>query len=150
MTILIDADACPVKEIAVNTARENDIPVVMVADTSHIIKSDYAKVITVDKDSDSADIYLANLIRKGDIAITQDYGVAAMVLSKGAYAINQNGMVYDNDNIDRLLFERHIGKKLRRSGKRTSSVAKRSHEDDVNFEKEFKKLIKMVKLSENP
>ena len=150
MNILIDADACPVKEIAVSVAKEEGIPVTMIVDTSHILTSDYATVITVDKAADSVDIYLANLLKKGDIAITQDYGVAAMVLSKGGYAINQNGMIYDNSNIDRLLFERHIGKKLRKSGKRTGTFPKRSAKDDEKFYEEFKNLIKKVKLSENP
>lgn len=150
MNILIDADACPVKEIAVSVAKEENIPVVMIVDTSHILSSDYAEVITVDKAADSVDIYLANLLKKGDIAITQDYGVAAMVLSKGGYAINQNGMVYDNSNIDRLLFERHIGKKLRKSGKRTGTFPKRTAKDDENFLIGLKNLVKKVKLSENP
>lgn len=148
MNILIDADACPVKEIAVDIAKRENIPVVMICDTSHILKSDYAEVITVDKAADSVDIRLANLLKKGDIAITQDYGVAAMALSKGGFAINQNGLVYDDSNTDRLLFERHIGKKLRKSGRRSGSVPKRSVKDDENFRMNFENLIKKVKLSE--
>lgn len=148
MNILIDADACPVKEIAVDVAKKENIPVIMICDTSHILKSDYAQVITVDKSADSVDIRLANLLIKGDVAITQDYGVAAMVLSKGGYAINQNGLIYDDSNIDRLLFERHIGKKLRKSGHRTATVPKRSSKDDEKFRLSFENLIKKVKLSE--
>ncbi len=148
MNVLIDADACPVKEIAVEIAKGQNIPVIMICDTSHIIKSDYAQVITVDKGADSVDIRLANLVRKGDIAITQDYGVAAMVLSKGGFALNQNGLIYDDTNIDRLLFERHIGKKLRKSGKRTGTVPQRSVKDDEKFREVFENLVKKVKLSE--
>ena len=148
MNVLIDADACPVKEIAVEIAKGQNIPVIMICDTSHIIKSDYAQVITVDKGADSVDIRLANLVRKGDIAITQDYGVATMVLSKGGFALNQNGLIYDDTNIDRLLFERHIGKKLRKSGKRTGTVPQRSVKDDEKFREVFENLVKKVKLSE--
>ena len=148
MNVLLDADACPVKEIAVEIAKGQNIPVIMICDTSHIIKSDYAQVITVDKGADSVDIRLANLVRKGDIAITQDYGVAAMVLSKGGFALNQNGLIYDDTNIDRLLFERHIGKKLRKSGKRTGTVPQRSVKDDEKFREVFENLVKKVKLSE--
>lgn len=148
MNVLIDADACPVKEIAVEIAKGQNIPVIMICDTSHIIKSDYAQVITVDKGADSVDIRLANLVRKGDIAITQDYGVAAMVLSKGGFVLNQNGLIYDDTNIDRLLFERHIGKKLRKSGKRTGTVPQRSVKDDEKFREVFENLVKKVKLSE--
>ena len=49
---------------------------------------------------------------------TQDYGVAAMALGKGAYAIHQSGKWYTDENIDQMLMERHLNKKARRaSGK---------------------------------
>ena len=141
MRILVDADACPVKNIIEEEAKKRGIEVIMFVDTSHIIKSSYSVVITVDKAADSVDIALANKLSKGDIVVTQDYGVAAMTLGKGAHAINQNGLVYSNENIDMLLFERHIGKKARRSGKRTGSIKKRSANDDENFKAQFIKLI---------
>lgn len=141
MKILVDADACPVKEIVVSVAKKSGIEVIMVVDTSHVISDGYSRVITVDKGADSADIYLINLVSKGDIVVTQDYGVAAMALGKGARAVSQNGLVYDDSNIDSLLLARHIGKKIRRSGGKTSSVPKRTREDDKNFEETFIKLI---------
>lgn len=142
MRIVVDADACPVKDIIVSVAKEYNLEVYMVVDTSHIINDGYSTVFTVDKGADSADIYLINLSKKGDVVVTQDYGVAAMALGKGAYAINQNGMIYDSSNIDSLLFARHIGKKVRRAGGRINSVPKRTHEDDKNFREVFSKLIK--------
>ena len=146
MKILIDADACPVKEIAVRTAKKYGIEVLMFCDTSHILKSDYAKIFTVDKASDSVDIALANKLEKGDIAITQDYGVAALPQGRGAMCINQNGLVYTNENIDMLLFERHIGKKMRRAGKSTGGAKKRNSENDTKFAYEFEKLIKSANV----
>lgn len=146
MKILIDADACPVKEIAVRTAKKYGIEVLMFCDTSHILKSDYAKIFTVDKASDSVDIALANKLEKGDIAITQDYGVAVLALGRGAMCINQNGLVYTNENIDMLLFERHIGKKMRRAGKSTGGAKKRNSENDIKFAYEFEKLIKSANI----
>ncbi|MCG8401890.1 MAG: DUF188 domain-containing protein, partial [Firmicutes bacterium] len=80
MRILVDADACPVKEIILKIAKQNNIPVIMAVDTSHEIHDDYSKVITVDKARDSVDIALINLIKPGDLVVTQDYGVAAMAL----------------------------------------------------------------------
>ncbi len=142
MKVIVDADACPVKEIIVRICREYNKEVIMVIDTSHILNSDYAKVITVDKGADSADIYLINLANRGDIVVTQDYGVAAMALGKGCMCLNQNGMIYNDGNIDSLLLSRHIGKKIRRSGGKINSVPKRTNEDDVNFEKTFIELIK--------
>lgn len=142
MKILVDADACPVKEIVVNIAKKYNVEVWMFVDTSHILKSDYAKIFTVDKANDSVDIHLANQTCKGDVVVTQDYGVAALILGKGAKGINQNGLIFTNENIDRLLFERHIGKKVRRSGQRTKGPVKRNSENDRIFEEEFEKLIK--------
>ena len=100
----------------------------------------------MDKQSDSVDIALANKIEKGDIVVTQDYGVAALSLGKGAYCINQNGLVYTNENIDMLLFRRHIGKKLRRSGKKSGGEKKRNGENDIKFAFEFENLIKSANI----
>lgn len=139
--ILVDADACPVKQIIVKAAREHGVPVLMFIDTSHVLNDGYSEVITVDKSADSVDIALANRASRGDIVVTQDYGVAALVLPKGARALNQNGLVYTNDNIDRLLFERHLGQKVRRAGGRTGGPRKRTPEDDERFERAFRALI---------
>ena len=134
MKILIDADACPVKEIAVEEAKKRNIEVIMVCDTSHIINDGYSTTITVDKSADSADLKLINMLSKGDVVISQDYGVAAMSLSKGAYPINQNGLIYSQENIDRLLFERHLSAKVRRSGGKHKNAKKRTKQDDINFQ----------------
>lgn len=141
MKILVDADACPVKEIIVRQAKKQDIPVVMLLDTSHIFNDGYSEVITVDKGRDSVDIRLANLLEAGDIVVTQDFGVAALALGKRAKAINQNGMIYDNRNMDQLLFERHLGQKIRRAGGRTAGARKRTRADDESFEKAFVNLL---------
>jgi uncharacterized protein YaiI (UPF0178 family) len=131
MQILVDADACPVKQIIVRLAKQRSIPVIMLIDTSHKLIDGYSRVITVDKAADSVDYALMGLLTREDIVITQDFGLAAMVLGKGARAVNQNGMVYTNDNIDKLLMERHIGQKVRRSGGRTKGPSKRTKEDEV-------------------
>ncbi|MGB9679147.1 MAG: YaiI/YqxD family protein [Thermoanaerobacteraceae bacterium] len=144
MKILVDADACPVRDITVKIAKEFHIPVIMYADTSHTIEDDYSKTIIVDKGADSVDIALINNTEQNDIIISQDYGVAAMALSKKAYALNQNGLIYTKDNIDKLLFERHISQKIRRSGKKTPNPRKRVKADNQNFEQALKKLIKLI------
>jgi uncharacterized protein YaiI (UPF0178 family) len=141
MNILVDADACPVKQIIVSIAKENKLHVIMFIDTSHVIDDGYSEVVTVDKARDSVDFALVNKVNKGDIVVTQDYGVAAMALAKGARAINQNGLIYSDENMDKLLFERHISQKVRRSGNRVSGPPKRTKEHDERFEKTFKLLV---------
>ena len=141
MEIYVDADACPVKEIIVNIAKKNTIPVTMLIDTSHVLNDGYSKIITVEQGRDSVDIKLINLVKKGDIVVTQDFGVAAMALGRGAYALNQNGLIYSNNNMDRLLFERHLGQKIRRSGGKTGTIKKRTKDNDIDFEKALLSLI---------
>lgn len=145
MKILVDADACPVKDSIVKIAKKFDIPVFMFIDTSHILKEDYATVITVDKACDSVDFALTNKTAKGDIAVTQDYGLAAMLLAKQAYVVHQNGYLYHDKNIDQMLFERHISKESRRHGKKPGHhMKKRKIEDDKKFEDCFYALCQKL------
>jgi len=141
MKIYVDADACPVKKIIVDEAKKRNILVVMICDTSHIINDGYSSVLTVDKDANSADLVLINKITKDDIAVTQDYALAALVCGKGAKCINQNGTVYDDSNLDRMLFERFLSGKVRRSGGRTKGPSKRQESDNENFRKNFRLLL---------
>ena len=141
MEIYVDADACPVKEIIVREAKKRKIPVTMVIDTSHELSDGYSRIITVDKARDRVDIKLINLVSPGDLVVTQDFGVAAMALGKRAAALNQNGLIYTSENMDRLLFERHIGQKVRRSGGKTGTMKKRTSKEDENFEISLKKLL---------
>ncbi len=134
MKILVDADACPVKSIIVKMAKKRNIPVTMLVDTSHELNDGYSTVITVDKHADSVDFALMGILTSEDIVVTQDFGLAAMVLGKGARVLNQNGLIFTDDNIDKLLMERHLGQKIRRSGGRTKGPAKRRVQDDASFE----------------
>jgi len=141
MQILVDADACPVKPIIVRLAKQKYIPITMLIDTSHELSDGYSTVITVDKQADSVDYALMGLLTREDIVVTQDYGLAAMALGKGAKVVNQNGLIFTDANMDGLLMERHIGQKIRRSGGRTKGPAKRTKEDDIRFETVFERLL---------
>ncbi len=140
MKIVVDADACPVKDIIESVAKKYSLEVIMVIDTSHVLCSYYSKVITVDKGRDSADIVVINMTSPSDIVVTQDFGVAAMAIGKGAHAISQNGMLYTNQNMDKLLFERYLSKKERKNRNRTGHIRKRTIEDDSKFKENFEKL----------
>jgi uncharacterized protein YaiI (UPF0178 family) len=142
MRIIVDADACPGRDIIEDAAKENDIKVIMFTDINHNIVSEYSEVRIVDKGFQSVDMKIANEAQKGDIIVTQDYGVAAMVLGKKCYAISPKGHIYDNENIDRLLFERHLSAKARRGGKKTSNPKKRTEEDNERLYKNILRLIR--------
>jgi uncharacterized protein len=141
MRIIVDADACPGRDIIENVARDNNLEVIMFCDLNHRLFSDYSSIRYVDSGFQSVDMAVANESKAHDIVVTQDYGVAAMCLGRKAYAISPKGYIYDNENMDRLLFERHISQKVRRGGGKTSNPKKRTSEDDERLEKNLKRLI---------
>jgi uncharacterized protein YaiI (UPF0178 family) len=142
MRILVDADACPIKHIIMEIAKEYNIEVILFCDTAHELDNNYCNVITVDKGKDSVDLAIINSILPGDIIVTQDYGLASIALSKKAKAINNNGMIYTNNNIDRLLFERFLGAKNRKIGINKSNIKKRNVNNDKQFKRSFLSIIK--------
>lgn len=141
MKIFIDADGCPVVDIAVNIAKKQDIECTIICDTAHSIQRDGAETITVEKGADSVDFRLVNLVGTGDIAITQDYGLAAMCLSKNAIVLNQDGKQYTEENISGLLEFRAVSAKIRRDGGRIKGLPKRIAQQDKDFEIALIKLM---------
>ena len=143
MQIYVDADACPVIAIIENKAQKYNVAVTLLCDTNHVLTSAYSEVVVVGAGADAVDYKLINICQKGDIVVSQDYGVAAMALGKGAYAIHQSGKWYTNNNIDRMLMERHLNKKARRSSNKAhlKGPKKRTKEDDERFAESFEKLI---------
>ena len=146
MKIFVDADACPVVGIVEELAKKYTIPVTLLCDTNHVISSDYSEVIVVGAGADAVDYKLISICHKGDMVVSQDYGVAAMALWKGAYAIHQSGKWYTNENIDQKLMERHLNKKARRASQKNhlKGPKKRTAEDDEYFRESFEKMILKV------
>lgn len=129
MQIYVDADACPVVDIVEKTAIKYQIPVTLLCDTNHVLTSGYSEVIVVGAGADAVDYKLISLCHRGDIVVSQDYGVAAMALGKGAYAIHQSGKWYTDENIDQMLMERHLNKKARRASQKKISKVRRSGQE---------------------
>ena len=143
MKILVDADACPVVKQVERIAKKHNVDVILLCDTNHVLKSDYSEVKIIGSGADAVDFALVNLCSKGDVTVTQDYGVAAMVLSKGGYCIHQSGKIFTDENIGGLLMDRHLAKKARMSSSKhhLKGSKKRTAEDDKRFEEAFEKLI---------
>lgn len=146
MKILVDADACPVVKQVEKVAKRYNIPTVLLCDTSHIMNTTYSEVKIIGSGADAVDFALVNMCQKGDIAVTQDYGVAAMVLSKGGYCIHQSGKIFTDDNIGGLLMDRHLAKKARMSKSKNhlKGSKKRTQADNERFEASFESLIKRI------
>lgn len=146
MHIWVDADACPVVALVERAARRRNVPVTLLCDTNHVLTSEYSQVIVIGAGADAVDFALVNRCCKGDLVVTQDYGVAAMALGKGAYGIHQSGKWYTQDNIGGLLMDRHLAQKARRSsGKHhLKGPKKRTPEDDANFAASLERLLDLI------
>lgn len=141
MQLWIDADACPVVNIAIRVAARHGVEVTLVCDDAHHMQREGARTITVSRGADSADLMLVNLVHKGDCVVTQDYGLAALCLARGARPMDQNGRIYDENNIDSLLGMRHISQKVRRAGGRMKGPPKRTKEQDDWFVQALERVL---------
>lgn len=141
MTVLIDADGCPVVDIAIRLCKTHHIPCLILCDTAHEFHRDGAQTLVFDKGADSVDYALANRVRPGDIVITQDYGLASICLARRARVVHQDGWEYTLDNIDALLLVRHESRKLRAAGGRTKGPKRRTDAQDQAFEAALQKLL---------
>ncbi|MFJ8065849.1 YaiI/YqxD family protein [Psychrobacillus sp. NPDC096426] len=144
VSVLVDADGCPVVDLTISVAKKFDLKVTLLCDTAHYMQREGADTIMVSKGADAVDFVLVNRVKKGDIVVTQDYGLAAMVLAKQGFAIDQNGRWYTSENIDQLLDSRHMSKKIRQAGGRLKGPRKRQKEDNEKFERSFTELCKVA------
>lgn len=134
LKVWIDADGCPVVKQTIKVCKQKGIPVIAVKNHAVQLEDDYAKVITVDISGDAVDYYIVNHMVSGDLVITQDNGLAAMVLSKKGICMNQNGKIIDDDNIDFFLDNRHISRVMRMQKKKSTTFKKRTEQDNISFE----------------
>ena len=141
MKVLVDADGCPVVDIAVGACKEFQIPCLLLCDTAHQMMRDGAETLVFDKGADSVDFALVNRVNPGDLVITQDYGLASMCLAKCARVLHQDGWEYTEYNIGALLFQRSESRKYRASGGRIKGPAKRKSDQDKAFQEALIRLL---------
>ena len=142
LRVIVDADSCPKNCLQLVQKLSNiyDFQVITIASFNHQINHAH-HLITGDEDQ-ATDIAVMNNTQAGDIVITQDWGLAAVVLGKKARVIAPNGRIYEVGQIDFLLEEREILAKFRRSGGRTKGPAKRTIHDDQRFEQNLIMVLK--------
>jgi len=141
MKILVDGDGCPVIDIIESAAEELEIELILLSDLNHRHQLSYGKVITVDQGYQSADMELYSRIEKGDLVVSSDYGLAAIALGRGALVLSFSGREFTDQNIDRLLNQRHLHSKMRRKTGRHTTHKKRSNKDDLRFKKKLYKIL---------
>ena len=141
MKVLIDADACPVVDIAVKLCAKEGVPCLLLCDTAHAVYREDAQALIFDKGADSVDFALVNRTCPGDIVITQDYGLASMCLGRKVRVLHQDGWEYTLDNISGLMEQRHANKKHRLAGGRTKGPSKRTRQQDEAFAAAFQQML---------
>jgi uncharacterized protein len=147
MKILVDADACPVKQEVINLSIKYQLTVVFIFSLSHCgnLKLDKdnknVELVMVDNVSQAADMAIINKVNPEDVVVTGDFGLASIVLSKKAAAISHSGNVYEDSNIDKLLFERHLSSLIRKSGGRVKGPAKRAKQENEKFRNVLESII---------
>lgn len=145
MKVIVDGDGCPVVKHTADICKQKNVELIIVKNINHKIETEYGSVITVDFSRDSADYRIANIVQSGDIVVTQDYGLCAMVISRGGICVNQNGKIIDSSNIDSLLLSRHINQEERRKYKKhNSKFKKRDNSMNESFKISLTNMINSI------
>lgn len=154
--IIVDADACPVKSEIIEVALKYQLKMLFVTNISSNLKNSPPFIylddevlklidfIVVDNIKDAADFAIVNKISKGDIVVTQDYGLASMAMAKGGDPISPHGKIFNEKNIDSYLEKRHLARKERQSGVRTKGPKQFTNPDRSRFMHSLEKLIKQL------
>lgn len=145
MKIIVDADACPVKNEIIEVAATFDLSVLLVMSIAHYSFDslpEHVESIYVEKGADRADFKIVQLAKENDVIVTQDYGLASLLLPKGCRVIHHKGYEYTDHNIDRLLETRHFSALQREAGQRTKGPSVFTEDDRKKFKLYFEQLIK--------
>ncbi|MGG5357475.1 hypothetical protein IGI57_000987 [Enterococcus sp. DIV0213j] len=151
MKIFIDGDGSPVKEDAISIAKKNQLDVVIVTSVDHYTSKEYPENVSfvyVDKGTDSADYKIVALIRAGDLLVTQDYGLASLVLPKGVRVLHQTGKEFNAENIDVLLEQRYHSGKLRKAGIRSKGPKPFTNKEHEAFQETLQRVISQETASQ--
>ncbi len=127
MKLWIDADAAPreVKEICFRASERLGLETVLVANQRVQLPAGYASLtaIRVDGGPDVADLYIAEHAEAGDVAVTADIPLAALLVPKRVVVIDPRGEEYTAESIGERLSVRNFMDGLRSSGVETGGHA---------------------------
>ena len=140
MRILVDGDACPNRQEIIALAKQYHVEVIIFVDYAHMFNDD-CKIIQCDVGRDSVDMMIVNNARKQDIVITQDYGLASLLLMKNVKVLHVSGKIITHENIDELLTTRYLSAMQRKQNKHLKGPSKRTKEVENDFLKQLQYLI---------
>lgn len=142
--IIIDGDACPVVSSVIELTQETGIFVTIIRSFSHFstqIDPEHVRTVYVDDGPESVDYKVVQLASSEDIVITQDYGLASLLLNKVKFVMHHKGFLFNDDNIQQLLDQRYINAQIRKQGGRHKGPPPFTRQDRQHFEHQFKLLI---------
>ncbi|WP_227395122.1 YaiI/YqxD family protein [Jeotgalibacillus aurantiacus] len=143
-TVYVDADACPsvIKEEIVRLMEGSAGICRFIASYRHFSpEADRSLWTFIDDGKEAADLYIANRVREGDIVVTQDIGLASLVLSKGVYALSPRGKEYKPDKIDTSLSFRYLHQMERKKGNYSPGPKKLTMIEVETFSKTLLKFL---------
>lgn len=149
--VIIDGDACPVVDSVIELTQGTGISVLIMRSFSHFstkLDPPHVQTIYVDDGPDAVDYKIVQRARTKDIVITQDYGLASLLLNRVDVVMHHKGEIYTPQTIDTLLEQRHASAQFRKSGGRTKGPSPFTKEDRAIFEQKFSTIIQTLTASE--
>lgn len=142
-TIYVDADACPVKDEILSVASQFQVPVTFIASYEHFQtkRSPLEDWRFVDTHKEATDLVIANSAAAHDIVVTQDIGLASLLLPRQVIVLSERGRMYTNETIDFDLERRHVSSKQRRKGVYGKGPKKLLEEDKKRFMAQLQKIL---------
>ena len=136
LTIWIDADACPgaIRQIVFKAAKRLEIKTVLVANQSlRVPSSELFSMVTVPYGADIADKEIVRQMKAGDVVVTGDIPLAALVVEKSGIAIGPRGQVFDDSTVHGKLATRNLMEQFRAAGVQTSGPRPQNQKDIQTF-----------------
>jgi uncharacterized protein YaiI (UPF0178 family) len=142
--LFVDADACPkpIKEAVLAISQAYELKVFFIASYSHAMNhTGEAEWVLVDANPEEVDLYITNHVQRNDVVVTQDHGLASILLPKGVYVLSPRGKEYLEGDMSELLFSRYLSYKQRRAGYRTKGPDKFTNNDVKKFNEQLKEIL---------
>ncbi len=146
MRVIVDGDGCPDKDGIVSLSKRYDKDMYVFIDYAHVLESDDYHIVACDVGHDSVDMAILNFVETGDLVITQDYGLAGLLLSKKVIVLHVSGKVIDENNINTCLSTRYLHAQIRQAGQRIKGPSKRTVKDRQFFLEQVEKLLKKAQI----
>lgn len=146
MRVIVDGDGCPDKDGIVSLSKRYDKDMYVFIDYGHVLESDDYHIVACDVGHDSVDMAILNFVETGDLVITQDYGLAGLLLSKKVIVLHISGKVIDENNINTCLSTRYLHAQIRQAGQRIKGPSKRTVKDRQFFLEQVEKLLKKAQI----